>query len=214
MRKHRGLDLYSLLKTLNILTNNHLQFIVAKKSVSLASLLTLFQVISPCFIPQPNGPPILVNLPSYIYPNIGMMGGMLAAAGTSTSGPLTSSASHFLSASSTTTTTATTSNAGFSFVPTLSNVPSLPSNLLPQHPVSFASASSPINSLVCTYFYYNVNLHTIPGRPQMRARWGTAPLAGQNSVFFDFFERKYIVCFCPAPLENFTLQWNKSCGLP
>jgi len=25
------------------------------------------------------------------------------------------------------------------------------------------------------------------------------PLAGQNSVFFDFFERKYIVCFCPAP---------------
>ncbi len=52
-----------------------------------------FQVISPCFIPQPNGPPILVNLPSYIYPNIGMMGGMLAPTANSASPLVTSSAS-------------------------------------------------------------------------------------------------------------------------
>ena len=29
------------------------------------------QVMSPCLIPQPNGgPPLIVNMPSYVYPNM------------------------------------------------------------------------------------------------------------------------------------------------
>ena len=32
------------------------------------------QVMSPCLIPQPNGaPPLIVNMPSYVYPNMANM---------------------------------------------------------------------------------------------------------------------------------------------
>lgn len=44
-------------------------------SLFLPPLMGMMQVVnSPCLIPQPGGPPILVNMPSYVYPN--MMGGM------------------------------------------------------------------------------------------------------------------------------------------
>jgi hypothetical protein len=50
-------------------------------------MLSLMQVMSPCFIPQPHGaPPLLVNMPSYVYPNMmngagmGAINGLLGAA--------------------------------------------------------------------------------------------------------------------------------------
>ncbi|TRY61494.1 hypothetical protein TCAL_02143 [Tigriopus californicus] len=44
-------------------------------SLFLPPMMGMMQVVnSPCLIPQPGGPPILVNMPSYVYPN--MMGGM------------------------------------------------------------------------------------------------------------------------------------------
>ena len=121
-----------------------------------------FQVISPCFIPQPNGPPILVNLPSYIYPNIGMMGGMLAAASNSpTSASILSNTptSAILSPTTVTssgisfipTSTSSGTSSGISFIQTSSSnsgpVTSLPANLLPLHPVSFATSTPPSASV-------------------------------------------------------------------
>ncbi len=56
-------------------------------------MMGMMQVMSsPCLIPQPNGPPLLVNMPSYVYPNMAAanllnpgMGSLLAAAAASSS---------------------------------------------------------------------------------------------------------------------------------
>lgn len=99
-------------------------------SYIMPQMLGMMQVMSPCFIPQQNGPPLLVNMPSYIYPNVGIMGGMLSASSNVT--PSTSGQSVM-----------TSTPGGFSFASAASSTTStLQQIILSNDPISFGGTSA------------------------------------------------------------------------
>jgi hypothetical protein len=52
-------------------------------------MLGMMQVMSsPCLIPQANGPPLLINVPSYVYPNMLGSGNMLSTGPANTGAPM------------------------------------------------------------------------------------------------------------------------------